>query len=347
MNLSESCPPGTKFSFLFSGSEVLAIMPPILDADGYSRSRAGVYRPDDGSSIEFDFDLDGQANRNIAFSKDGKKIYVTVFSLIVHSPSLISRVLHLFSSSSPSRTLSFASTLCCRQLIDRRPASDQPELIQGSVLLPGLSDIDITGYRFDICQDGTQMLMCKSGEIPKICDLRTGRLSGFLGGISHSQYYHCGFFSPNGKFAALSISREIGLDCVDVIDISSGEIVSRFQGHIPENVSVPFSPDGRQIATVCGSRDVITIWDISTGKVMVNYKCKFESPVDSIQFSKDGSRFLIVHTSREIEILKAKVAYRPQLLQIKGSSAESSSSSSSSSSSETGPSEEARRCLIM
>lgn len=175
--------------------------------------------------------------------------------------------------------------------------------------IPGIMCCSL--HSINISPDGKRALICINGTRPKIFDLRTERFSDFLSAESPS--YDCAFFSPDGKFAALSLSRE-RQQHVDIVNIESGASVLRLRGHIPTAISSPFSSDGRQIVTVRGLSNTVTIWDAATGEEVASYQCQFQSPTESIQFSFDGSQILIVHRSREIEIWQAGSVYRSELL---------------------------------
>jgi RNA polymerase sigma factor (sigma-70 family) len=112
--------------------------------------------------------------------------------------------------------------------------------------------------------------------------------------------------APDGRVVAVSSKSAI-----TVIDIASGKIVYRSEGHAEPVTGLAFSPDGKVLAS--GSKDKsVIIWETATGKQL--RQVKVESPVVTLRFSPDGRTIQISGTpGTVIEIdLQTGTVVRPE-----------------------------------
>ncbi len=95
-------------------------------------------------------------------------------------------------------------------------------------------------------------------------------------------------FSRDGRYLIASCS-----DCVDytvqVLEASSGKIVSKYTGHDNVVTAIATHPNGNFIATAGGERHEIHIWDVRTGK-LVKRLAGVGLPVWTVGISADGQR---------------------------------------------------------
>jgi len=79
------------------------------------------------------------------------------------------------------------------------------------------------------------------------------------------------FIAMKRSFAMSPDDRFIAFGNVDstafIIDLASGRIVNRLQGHSGVVYALDFSPDGKLLATAGADRSVC-IWDAVTGKLL-------------------------------------------------------------------------------
>lgn len=90
-----------------------------------------------------------------------------------------------------------------------------------------------------------------------------------------------GIFSPDGRFL---LSRGGGTGPY-VVDVSTGKAVFALDHSVDGFSSVAFSPDGRTLATGCGSGEA-ELWALDTGKRIVGFQGL--SYVFDVTFSPDG-----------------------------------------------------------
>ncbi|HCA82445.1 MAG TPA: hypothetical protein DEP18_01565 [Flavobacteriales bacterium] len=139
----------------------------------------------------------------------------------------------------------------------------------------------------------------------ELYDLRSGNKRKNIGGFLNSAKSDGLRFDPSSwrdqsilKFIAMKRSfamspddRFIAFGNVDstafIIDLASGRIVNRLQGHSGVVYALDFSPDGKLLATAGADRSVC-IWDAVTGKLIRKMKGHREV-VFAVRFSRDGN----------------------------------------------------------
>ena len=95
-------------------------------------------------------------------------------------------------------------------------------------------------------------------------------------------------FSPDGATLAIAYhqpNRPAAIECIDVVTgTRMGPVLTGHRGIIR---SLAFSPDGRDLASACDSRD-LKVWDLTAG----HEKCTLrghKEPVSALAFSGDGA----------------------------------------------------------
>jgi WD40 repeat protein len=104
--------------------------------------------------------------------------------------------------------------------------------------------------------------------------------------VGHTASVSSVAYSPDGK-TALTGAWD---DTLALWDLSTGEIIRRFEGHANHVSSVAFSPDGAHVAS--GDWDgVVIVWDVTTGREIRRLEGHVEE-VESVAFSPDGRELL-------------------------------------------------------
>lgn len=116
-------------------------------------------------------------------------------------------------------------------------------------------------------------------------------------------------FSPDGELVAAGLWVGEGKGAVQIWNVTTGEVVHRFDGHTDAVRTVAYSPDGKFVAS--GSMDgTARLWDVAAGKIRAVLTCpevvelaktlaheavkrkdfKYEPThmVESVAFSPDG-----------------------------------------------------------
>ena len=118
----------------------------------------------------------------------------------------------------------------------------------------------------------------RSGKIvdtTRLLQVDNGTLVGSI-----ERGFACGFaFSPDDTIVAFP--SEGG--AVTLMDVTSGAVIRRIEGHTSAVTALAFSADGKALASA--GRDVIKLWEVDSGKLMNTYKDAGEST--SLGFSAD------------------------------------------------------------
>jgi len=90
-------------------------------------------------------------------------------------------------------------------------------------------------------------------------------------------------WSPDGKHIAL-----VGIDnTVQVWEVTTAKLVTKYAGHSEAVHSVAWSPDGKHIAT--GSHDwTVQVWEANTGRMITGYATQ-TGPFYAVAWSPDGN----------------------------------------------------------
>ena len=160
--------------------------------------------------------------------------------------------------------------------------------------------------------DGRRVL--SGGEDRQVIywDLHTGReiLRLGNGGTAHSGVVRCVDFSPDGK---LALSGGLAGDEITnpgelfLWDLSSGQQIRRFEGHLNGVVDAHFMPDGRQVLSSSGDQELLIegekvegqtinndllLWDIASGEIQTRFD-GLSYDVSNIAIRPDGSQALL------------------------------------------------------
>jgi WD40 repeat protein len=92
-------------------------------------------------------------------------------------------------------------------------------------------------------------------------------------------------FSIDSRLVARSVAGETRRHTIEILELSTGAVVSRFSRH--RGFSLSISPDNRVLAS--GHWDIIQLWDIATGRRLRALR-GMNRYVESLRFSPDGNR---------------------------------------------------------
>jgi WD40 repeat protein len=165
--------------------------------------------------------------------------------------------------------------------------------------------IGVTSVAFS--GDGARIASGSRDMTVRVWDVMSGRLVlGPLEGLNNSIYFMA--FSPDSK-RVVSASR-FGDVCVWNADTGarvSGPSLRHAEGALavgftPKDSFCAVSPDGRRIAAYAGNTSKqVRVWDSKTGHVVAALKGHTDT-VDSITFSPDSRRVLIVSHDKTIRV---------------------------------------------
>jgi WD40 repeat protein len=150
----------------------------------------------------------------------------------------------------------------------------------------------------DLKHDGLQLLDIPAGKITRTITLNER--------LSLSKIF---VISPGGRYFAATTDFGVAGQGLFIVDIDAGKTVG--QSLVPEfghfrragNVrGMAFSRDGKEIAALFeGSKNVLLIWDASTGKVVANFNVRYDTGHNDdtfgryVEFQPDGKRLRISH----------------------------------------------------
>lgn len=150
------------------------------------------------------------------------------------------------------------------------------------VTLPAASGMAMnsTGSRMVTYGDGNAQLWdTRSGEV--ISDMKNNT----TGVIADAE------FSPSGRRVVLLSAKGV----VTLWDGRQGTLIARLDGGIDETY---FSPNGKVLATISQISDTpVVLWDPVTGRRLSGLALDYGDAVDTVQFSPDSSRLLIISDS--------------------------------------------------
>ncbi|KAI5792769.1 WD40-repeat-containing domain protein, partial [Pyronema domesticum] len=132
-------------------------------------------------------------------------------------------------------------------------------------------------------------LVASGAESLIIRSIKTRGLCGNLIGNCNTVYDAA--FSPDGNLLA-SVSLE---GDVELWDVGTGKMRRTISSHRGQTTAVIFTPDGNSVASA--SLDTITLWDATTMKQKMLFKCGHKTVVNAIAISPDG-KSLACATSR-------------------------------------------------
>ena len=163
-------------------------------------------------------------------------------------------------------------------------------------------------FEFHFSPDGNLIAIPGENNAIGLWNARTGkrvkRLEGFQNHekndglrFSYDNWTHMGILkyismkkkahlSPDGQSYFVGNIDSLVLQ----IDLATGKIVQRFDGHSQAVWAYDVSPDGKTLATAGGDRQII-LWDIETGKEIERLKGHREV-VFELDFSSDGKRLI-------------------------------------------------------
>jgi WD40 repeat protein len=104
-------------------------------------------------------------------------------------------------------------------------------------------------------------------------------------------------FSSNGKYLIFARNWE---RTANVLDLVSGKIILKLEGHTRNILSVQFSPNGEYAATASAD-DTVKIWEITSGK-NIQQLVGHTFGVHTIKFSPDGKQIITASYDRSIRI---------------------------------------------
>ncbi len=102
-------------------------------------------------------------------------------------------------------------------------------------------------------------------------------------------------FSPNGQTLATGWTNDIHL-----LDVATGKLVQRLEGHTGEVDFVAYSSDGTKLASASRGESVI-LWDVATGQALHTFA--WEGAVQALAFQPDGQILMVATRNKGITLL--------------------------------------------
>lgn len=177
-------------------------------------------------------------------------------------------------------------------------------------------------FDFQFSPDGNFLAMPDENSSIGIWNARTGRKTKRLEGyqnhesnnglrFTYDNWTHAGILqfismkkkahlSPDGKSYFIGNIDSLVLQ----IDIASGKVVQRFDGHSQAVWAYDLSPDGKVLATAGGDRQIV-LWDVASGQEIKRLKGHREV-VFELDFSADGNELISSSWDGTIRIWKVE-----------------------------------------
>ena len=125
----------------------------------------------------------------------------------------------------------------------------------------------------------------------------------------NSDYIYYVVYSPNGQFIALASSDYT----IRIVEAETGIELQSIPGHIGVVPSSVFSPDSKRLVTADTSS--VAIWDVETGKKLLDFEKHFSGIVFSAVFSPDGTCILAASDDNSLKKWDSKTG--AELLTLK------------------------------
>ncbi|HUG70945.1 MAG TPA: protein kinase [Pirellulaceae bacterium] len=154
---------------------------------------------------------------------------------------------------------------------------------------------DLLRYTIFVGSGDAPVVGSYSGDTASIWDLSTGQNRASLQ-VGRARV---AFNADGTQVAWAAVDRYEGR-AVHVRDFTTG-MTKPFTGHSDGVYGLAFSPNGQTLATV-GRDQVLRIWNISTGQLVLSIPTEWDSPqIASLQFSSDG-RFLLASDGQAVVV---------------------------------------------
>lgn len=120
---------------------------------------------------------------------------------------------------------------------------------------------------------------------------------GFIG--EHAGTAHIVAFSPDGRQLAMGNGGK-----VEVWDWRNERLIHSLTEHVPREINLAFSADGRRLASASWSGHVM-IWDVETGELL-HTLVEHRHPVSALAFSPDGRVLVSASYDRHLIVWNAE-----------------------------------------
>ncbi|MEH2305972.1 serine/threonine-protein kinase [Nostoc sp.] len=110
---------------------------------------------------------------------------------------------------------------------------------------------------------------------------------------NYADSVHCLAFSPDGKLLATGLYKSVKL-----WQLINGQEIKTYE--YPSWV-LTFSANGKNLASVCGEHEQLSVWDIDSGRENLNLTLGWNN-IDSVAFSSDGQMLAVSAREEEIQL---------------------------------------------